>query len=163
MTAASPLPALRLFTTCDDRGPRDEVLIRLLHSLRRSSEQGAEVHHYLLLQNCADPAASRLRLGLGEEVRLISDPGQLSLSRARNILMDTFLSEAKDDDVVAFPDDDAWYPDGFAVFGRVVGGMEVVRAILASPTSPTEGEGFMRGQMLEPKITILRAWRETTP
>ena len=51
-------------------------------------------------------------------------------------------------------------PDGFAVFGRVVQGMDVVRAILASPTSPTEGEGFMRGQMLEPKITILQAWRE---
>lgn len=51
-------------------------------------------------------------------------------------------------------------PDGFAVFGRVVGGMDVVRAILASPTSPTEGEGFMRGQMLEPKIVILQAWRE---
>ena len=54
-------------------------------------------------------------------------------------------------------------PDGFAVFGRVVQGMDVVRAILASPTSPTEGEGFMRGQMLEPKIVILQAWRETTP
>lgn len=53
-------------------------------------------------------------------------------------------------------------PDGFAVFGRVVGGMDVVRAILAAPTSPTEGEGFMRGQMLEPKVVILRAWRETT-
>ncbi|WP_428149262.1 peptidylprolyl isomerase [Brevundimonas sp.] len=51
-------------------------------------------------------------------------------------------------------------PDGFAVFGRVVQGMDVVRAILASPTSPTEGEGFMRGQMLEPKITIVQAWRE---
>ena len=52
-------------------------------------------------------------------------------------------------------------PDGFAVFGRVVQGMEVVRAILAAPTSPTEGEGFMRGQMLEPKIVILQAWRES--
>ncbi len=51
--------------------------------------------------------------------------------------------------------------DGFAVFGHVVQGMEVVRAILAAPTSPTEGEGFMRGQMLDPKITILQAWRET--
>ena len=51
-------------------------------------------------------------------------------------------------------------PDGFAVFGRVVQGMEVIRAILASPTSPTEGEGFMRGQMLAPKIVILQAWRE---
>lgn len=53
--------------------------------------------------------------------------------------------------------------DGFAVFGRVVEGMDVVRAILASPTSPTEGEGFLRGQMLEPRIVISRAWRETTP
>ena len=51
-------------------------------------------------------------------------------------------------------------PDGFAVFGRVVQGMEIVRAILAGPTSPTEGEGFMRGQMLEPRITIVQAWRE---
>ena len=40
--------------------------------------------------------------------------------------------------------------DGFAVFGRVVEGMDIVRAILAAPTSPTEGEGFMRGQMLAP-------------
>lgn len=48
---------------------------------------------------------------------------------------------------------------GYAVFGRVVQGMEVVRAILAAPTSPTEGEGVMLGQMLEPRVTIERAWR----
>jgi peptidyl-prolyl cis-trans isomerase A (cyclophilin A) len=48
---------------------------------------------------------------------------------------------------------------GYAVFGRVVQGMEVVRAILVAPTSPTEGEGFLRGQMLEPRVTIERAWR----
>lgn len=52
---------------------------------------------------------------------------------------------------------------GFAVFGRVVQGMDVVRAILTSPTSATQGEGFMRGQMLEPKITISQAWREVAP
>ncbi|MES2861903.1 MAG: peptidylprolyl isomerase [Pseudomonadota bacterium] len=51
--------------------------------------------------------------------------------------------------------------DGFAVFGRVIQGMEIVRTILAAPTSPTEGEGFMRGQMLDPKIVITQAWRET--
>ncbi|MDP2763916.1 MAG: peptidylprolyl isomerase [Brevundimonas sp.] len=51
-------------------------------------------------------------------------------------------------------------PDpGFAVFGRVVEGMEVVRAILAAPKSPTEGEGFMRGQMLDPRVRILSARR----
>lgn len=48
---------------------------------------------------------------------------------------------------------------GFAVFGRVVEGMDVVRRILAAPTSPTQGEGVMRGQMLEPQIRIVSARR----
>ena len=48
---------------------------------------------------------------------------------------------------------------GFAAFGRVIEGMDVVRAILAAPKSPTEGEGFLQGQMLDPKITILSARR----
>lgn len=49
--------------------------------------------------------------------------------------------------------------EGFAAFGRVVQGMEVVRAIQESPRSETEGEGVMRGQMLSPRIVIERAWR----
>jgi len=48
---------------------------------------------------------------------------------------------------------------GFAVFGRVVEGMDVVRRILQAPTSPTEGEGVMRGQMLSPRIRIVSARR----
>ena len=48
---------------------------------------------------------------------------------------------------------------GFAVFGHVVEGMDVVRRILAAPKSPTEGEGFMRGQMLEPRIRIVSVRR----
>ena len=52
---------------------------------------------------------------------------------------------------------------GFAVFGRVVEGMEVVRAILVAPKSPTEGEGFMRGQMLDPRVRILSARRAPVP
>jgi peptidyl-prolyl cis-trans isomerase A (cyclophilin A) len=48
---------------------------------------------------------------------------------------------------------------GFAAFGHVVEGMDVVRAILAAPTSPTEGEGVMRGQMLDPRIRIVTARR----
>jgi peptidyl-prolyl cis-trans isomerase A (cyclophilin A) len=48
---------------------------------------------------------------------------------------------------------------GYAVFGHVVQGMDVVRLILASPTSPTEGEGVMRGQMLFPRIRIISARR----
>lgn len=48
---------------------------------------------------------------------------------------------------------------GFAAFGHVVEGMDVVRRILDAPTSPTEGEGVMRGQMLAPQIRILTARR----
>lgn len=52
---------------------------------------------------------------------------------------------------------------GYAVFGRVVEGMDVVRSILHAPTSPTEGEGVLRGQMLDPRIRIVTARRVTGP
>lgn len=48
---------------------------------------------------------------------------------------------------------------GFAVFGHVVHGMDVVQKILASPVSPTKGEGAMKGQMLDPPVKILKAAR----
>ncbi len=48
---------------------------------------------------------------------------------------------------------------GFAVFAHVVEGMDVVRAILAMPKSPTEGEGVMKGQMLARPVRIVTARR----
>jgi peptidyl-prolyl cis-trans isomerase A (cyclophilin A) len=48
---------------------------------------------------------------------------------------------------------------GFAVFGHVVEGMDVVKQILASPVSPTKGEGAMKGQMLEPQVKIVKVER----
>ncbi len=50
-------------------------------------------------------------------------------------------------------------PNGFAAFGRVVEGMDVVNKILAAPVSPTLGEGPMKGQMLDPPVKILKAAR----
>ena len=50
-------------------------------------------------------------------------------------------------------------PNGFAAFGQVVEGMDVVKAILAAPVSPTKGEGAMKGQMLDPTVKILKASR----
>jgi peptidyl-prolyl cis-trans isomerase A (cyclophilin A) len=35
----------------------------------------------------------------------------------------------------------------------------VVKKILAARTSPTEGEGVMKGQMLDPRIKIIKAER----
>lgn len=48
---------------------------------------------------------------------------------------------------------------GYAAFGRVVEGMDTVRAILASPTVANAGRGAMRGQMLEKPIAIVSARR----
>lgn len=48
---------------------------------------------------------------------------------------------------------------GFAVFGRVVEGMDVVAKILAAPTSPTKGSGVMKGEILEPPVRIIAARR----
>ena len=43
---------------------------------------------------------------------------------------------------------------GFAAFGQVVDGMDVVRAIHDLPTSSTAGGANMRGEMLSPPVTI---------
>jgi peptidyl-prolyl cis-trans isomerase A (cyclophilin A) len=50
---------------------------------------------------------------------------------------------------------------GFAAFGHVTEGIDVVKKIFESPVSPTKGEGAMKGQMLEPPIKILKAVRLT--
>ena len=49
--------------------------------------------------------------------------------------------------------------NGFAAFGHVIEGMDVVRKIWSSPVSATEGAGVMKGQMLDPKIKIINAER----
>ena len=48
---------------------------------------------------------------------------------------------------------------GFAAFGHVTEGMDVVRKIWDAPVSATRGEGAMKGQMLDPTIKIVKASR----
>jgi peptidyl-prolyl cis-trans isomerase A (cyclophilin A) len=48
---------------------------------------------------------------------------------------------------------------GYAAFGHVVEGMDVVRAIFDSPVDPDKGEGWMKGQMLAKPVKIVSARR----
>jgi peptidyl-prolyl cis-trans isomerase A (cyclophilin A) len=48
---------------------------------------------------------------------------------------------------------------GFAAFGHVVEGMDVVRQIWDAPRSATKGVGVMKGQMLEPPVRIITVRR----
>lgn len=48
---------------------------------------------------------------------------------------------------------------GYAAFGHVVSGMDVVRKIWDMPISPTMGEGAMRGQMLAQPVKVITARR----
>lgn len=52
---------------------------------------------------------------------------------------------------------------GYAVFGHVVAGMDVVRRIYDAPLSPTKGEGVMKGQMLDQPVRIVSARRVAAP
>lgn len=60
----------------------------------------------------------------------------------------------------AMPAMDAHGDDpGYAAFGRVVEGMDVVGRILAAPTAPNAGRGAMRGQMIDRPVRILTVRR----
>jgi peptidyl-prolyl cis-trans isomerase A (cyclophilin A) len=52
---------------------------------------------------------------------------------------------------------------GYAAFGRVVDGMDVVRKIFDAPISPSKGEGVLKGQMLAAPVKIITARRVAMP
>lgn len=54
---------------------------------------------------------------------------------------------------------EAVWRNGYAVFGYVIDGMEVVYAIHAQPADPNKGEGVMRGQILAEPVEIVTARR----
>lgn len=78
-------------------------------------------------------------------------PGTISMARSEpGMAMGEFFITTNE-----MPQMDAHGDDqGFAAFGRVVEGMDVVRRILASPTTPNAGSGAMRGQMITAPVAI---------
>ena len=87
---------------------------------------------------------------------LIHRDGIISMARDRpgTATADFFITVGPLPSLDAHPGD-----EGFAAFGRVLSGMDVVRRILAMPVSATQGPAVMRGQMLAPPVRILTARR----
>jgi peptidyl-prolyl cis-trans isomerase A (cyclophilin A) len=48
---------------------------------------------------------------------------------------------------------------GYAVFGHVIQGMDIIRHMLEAPTDPNKGDGIMKGQMIAQPIKIVTARR----
>jgi peptidyl-prolyl cis-trans isomerase A (cyclophilin A) len=59
--------------------------------------------------------------------------------------------------------DDPDLREGYAAFGHVTQGMDVVRAIFDAPIDASKGEGWMKGQMLAEPVRIVTARRVTAP
>lgn len=87
---------------------------------------------------------------------LTHDDGAISMARGApgSAQADFFIILGNLNTLDATPKD-----PGYAVFGHVVEGMDVVRAIQQAPVSPTAGEGAMKGQMLLKPVAITSAAR----
>lgn len=103
-----------LFTTYDAQGQRFAELSRLLTSVQKANqEDGLNIRHYVLLQRTAS-IPQEVQNAVSDTFVFMCVDRQLSLARARNLMMyraqcDGLLARAA---ICAFPDDDAWYPDG---------------------------------------------------
>ena len=72
------------------------------------------MHLSMLLQNCGAEDVSPSALPLPPFVRRLGIPGRVPLSTARNMLLRQLHADGAlaPDALVAFPDDDCWYPSG---------------------------------------------------
>ncbi|MEQ8772391.1 MAG: peptidylprolyl isomerase, partial [Erythrobacter sp.] len=78
----------------------------------------------------------------------MGDPGTAN-GDFSNMLQDQTGLDARPDS------DNPTWRNGYAVFGYVTGGMDVVAAIHARPGDPDKGEGVMKGQMLAQPVKII--------
>ena len=115
------MKTILFFTTADVTAGRQMELRRLFASVAafRATRPDIRIEHHLLLQRCTHPAQAMAEHGIPDGVHVTTADGQLPLSVARNRMLATIAGDTLAPDVlVAFPDDDAWYPDG--VVERVV-------------------------------------------
>lgn len=102
-----------LLTTVDGGDPaRFALCERLIASIAPQLSPEFALRHHVLIQNASGVEIGRRLAEAHPWLRLHQVKERLSLSRARNVLIELTRrsGELASADVVAFPDDDAWYP-----------------------------------------------------
>ncbi|MCX5493767.1 hypothetical protein OSH11_03525 [Kaistia dalseonensis] len=104
-----------LLTTSIFRDGLPDVLSRMVASIGEQKGSGAlgDITLLLLIQNCTDEQFATVP-ALPDFVVPILHGSIISLSAARNILLRAAFSRGlvEPDALIAFPDDDCWYPSG---------------------------------------------------
>lgn len=129
-----------------------------------------DTEFYRASRRTGNPKLGFIQGGIGTDARRMLDPVRLEPTTRTGIRHTdgtVSLAHGVDPDsgngnfsimVGDNPSLDARGPTGgYAAFGHVVSGMEVVRRILAKPTGG--GRGAMRGQMIQPPVKLVRAQR----
>jgi len=140
-------------TTTDAAGGRGGDLERLLSSIE-GALAGRDWRMLLLVQRASSRANIAAAIPANVEVATI--PNRVSASRARNLL----LHEAREQGLfaqvplVAFPDDDCWYPEG--LLERVLNLVRIDQALdfwfcryASAPQSPTRALSM---DMMSPSV-----------
>lgn len=101
-----------LLTTSVWSQKSSEVLNRLMSSIKTHKEFVTPVCHIVLLQNWPASSLPGLTLATNHSVTFIESPTVISLSSARNLMLKYCVTQnlIASEDIVAFPDDDCWYP-----------------------------------------------------
>ena len=96
---------------CTDTAP----LKRMIDSIREhQASDELDIRHILLLQNTTEEEAEflRVKLNMPAWTTILTAPGIMSLSKARNIMLRHLWGTTSVTGVVGFPDDDCWYQPG---------------------------------------------------
>jgi hypothetical protein len=101
------------------KGQRESVRDRMVRSLVESEQAAGSDRFalYMLLQNCESREVPALAGAMPAFFHPVAIPGRVPLSTARNLLLRRLIADdtIRADALVAFPDDDCWYPPGFLV------------------------------------------------
>jgi hypothetical protein len=112
----SNLLDVSLLTTADLKAGRQVALVRLLRSVEDAvaALPKARITLYLLLQNCSAQEFAEFAEGLPIFVVAWASDRLIPVSRARNMLLRRAALNGglPSGGLVAFPDDDCWYPTG---------------------------------------------------